>query len=707
MLTPTNFKRSTLTLALLAVFSAPSYSAEQSSEDLTELDAITVFGETYRNTATKTALEPEETPQAITVIDQEQLEQRGVTSVNQALRYVAGASAENRGNSVVMFDDFKIRGFSTKNVNYYDGLSLLYLNGWNLQPQVDMVAVQQVEVFKGPTSVLYGAMPPGGMVNMIAKTPQQREATTLGVATGSRNLIEASIDTTGQIAGSDVSYRLIALARKRDSQVDHAEEERYVLAPSIDWQATDSTLINVNLYYQNDPAMGMNSSMPLEVLKKSDPSVSMGDVNWSKFERELLMVGYKVNHQFNSNWTFLQNARLTRADLYQENTYHVSAVNADGTLSRYPYSTDEELNGFVIDNQISGMVDIAGLENNVLLGIDYQSMEGEVAYTSYSVAQGSSFGSFDPLHPNNNALNRADVTATGVYLDDTEATQLGIYLQDQIRLGNLVVIAGGRFDQYESQSDFYTHESNHDHFSYRVGALYELDNGVSPFVNYATSFEPAPGVDKNGTAFDPETGEQAEIGVKYMSADMSKAVTASFFHITKENVLMTDPVNIYGPKIQVGETVSQGVEVEGRWYATQNFDISAAYTYLNIEITKDAGNGLEGTTPIYAPTHSANLWANYHVYAGALAGTRISGGARYVGEMEMDATNTQGKVPSHTAVDLSLGYELGQTSDVLAGATVNLIASNLFDEEYYSCYDQNNCWFGAERSIELNVKYDF
>lgn len=195
--------------------------------------------------------------------------------------------------------------------------------------------------------------------------------------------------------------------------------------------------------------------------------------------------------------------------------------------------------------------------------------------------------------------------------------------------------------------------------------------------------------------------------MKYLSQDMSTSASASFFHITKKNALMADPTSIYGPKIQVGEAVSQGVELEARWYANQNFDLSAAYTYLDMEITKDAGNGLQGTTPIYVPTHSANLWANYHVYAGALAGTRISGGARYVGEMEMDATNTQGKVPSYTSVDLSLGYELGQASESLSGATVNLIANNLFDEEYYSCYDQNNCWFGAERSLELNVKYAF
>ncbi|WP_099608217.1 TonB-dependent siderophore receptor [Vibrio coralliilyticus] len=707
MTTPTNFKRSTLTLALLTAFSAPVMAADEVSQDTTELETITVMGKAYRNTATKTSLEPEETPQSISIIEGEQLEQRGVTSINQALRYVPGVATENRGSSVTMFDDFTIRGFQTKNLNYYDGLSMLYLTGWNLQPQVDPIALQQVEIFKGPTSVLYGAMPPGGMVNMIAKTPQEEASTKVDVATGSRNLMRASIDTTGQIGDSDFSYRLIALARKQDSQVDNAEEERYVFAPSLDWQATDKTLINFNVYYQNDPSMGINSSMPLEVLEKSSPSVSMGDVNWSKFEREVVMVGYKINHEFNSNWTFLQNARFTDASLYQENTYHTAGLNSDGTLTRTPYSTDEELKGFVIDNQVSGIVDIAGIENNLLFGIDYQSMDGNTIYSAYSVDASSGFGKFDPLNPNNNLLDRDDLTKTGEYLDDSESKQLGIYFQDQVRLDQLVLIGGGRFDQYESESVYYSTKSDHNHFTYRVGALYELENGLSPFASYATSFEPAPGVDKNNKAFDPETGEQAEVGVKYMSADMSKTATASFFHITKKNMLMTDPSNVYGPRIQVGEAVSQGIELEGRWYASESLDIAASYTYLDMEITKDSGNDLEGTTPIYVPEHSANIWANYNVFTGLLAGTRISGGARYVGEMEMNAANTQGKVPSYTAVDMSVGYDLGNATESLTGATANLIVNNVFDKEYYSCYDKYNCWFGAEQSVEVNVKYEF
>ncbi|WP_102297444.1 TonB-dependent siderophore receptor [Vibrio cyclitrophicus] len=707
MTTHTRFKYSSLAVALLTAFSTQALAEDTITAADSNIETVTIMGKAYRNTATKSALEPEETPQGITVIDEAQLEQRGVQSLNQALRYAPGVVTENRGGSVAMFDSYSIRGFKTNNVNYYDSLSLQQLNGWNLQPQIDPIAMQQVEIFKGPTSVLYGAMPPGGMVNMIAKAPQTEKSTKVGVATGSRNLQEASIDTTGQFGDSDFSYRLIALARKQDSQVDNAEEERYLIAPSVDWQATDSTLINFNLYYQNDPSMGINSSMPLDVLKASDPSVSMGDKSWSKFEREVLMVGYKINHDFNNNWTFLQNARYTDASLYQENTYHVSYdSNTPNQLSRYLYSTDESFKGFVIDNQLSGLIKAGSIEHNVLVGIDYQNMDGDVNYSSYS-ANGSGFNSFDPLNPNNDLLDRSDVTKTGEYLDDTTSSQLGLYLQDQVRLDALVLIAGARFDHYKSESDYYAHESDHKQFTYRVGGLYELNNGLSPFASYATSFEPAPGVDKSGNEFDPEMAQQAEIGVKYLSDDMSKEATVSLFHIVKQDMLMTDPTNVYGPRIQVGEVVSQGAELSGRWFATENFDIAAAYTYVDMEITEDTSNGLEGTTPIYVPEHTANLWANYNVFNGMLAGSRFSAGARYVGEMQMDASNTQGKVPAYTVVDLSVGYDLGAASDTLSGATANLAVNNIFNEEYYACYDQSNCWFGAEQSVELSVNYEF
>ncbi|MBT9242265.1 TonB-dependent siderophore receptor [Vibrio splendidus] len=715
MTTHTRFKYSSLAVALLTAFSAQALAEETVTATDSNVETVTIMGKAYRNTATKSALEPEETPQGITVIDEEQLEQRGVKSLNQALRYAPGVVTEQKGASVTMYDTFSIRGFSN-NQSYYDGLILPFLTGWNLQPQIDPIAIQQVEVFKGPTSVLYGSMPPGGMVNMIAKAPQEDGSTKVGVSTGSRNLMEASIDTSGQLGGSDFSYRLVALARKQDSQVDNAEEERYVIAPSLDWQVSDRTLINFNLYYQNDPSMGTNSAMPLEVLKASDPSVSMGDKNWSTFEREVLMLGYKINHQINDNWTFLQNARYSDASLYQENTYHrgTNFNAATGSLIRNVYSTDEDSQSFVIDNQVSGRVEVAGLEHNLLFGVDYLKLTGDSLYKEFDA--NSSFGDFNAYNPDNDLLDKSQLQENYRESHDITTEQLGLYFQDQVRYDALVLLAGGRYDMFKASDEktsIYptsdgTEKADHNQFSYRVGALYELDNGISPFVSYATSFEPAAGTDINGNSLKPQLGEQVEFGVKYLSADMAQQLTASYFYITKKDSIAADPSDpTYRSKIQLGEVRSQGVEVEGRWFVTEDWDVNASYTYVDMEVTEDANPDLEGTTPIYVPTHAANLWSNYYVYGGALAGTRFSAGARYMGEMEMDATNTQGKVPSYTVVDLSVGYDLGEASETLSGATANLLVNNLFNEEYYTCYDQSNCWFGAEQSVELSVNYEF
>ena len=711
------YRVSPIAFAIASILFTSSLMAEENNNTTVETNQenLTVLGQMYRNTATKTSLQPEETPQAITVIDSNQMDIRGAETVQQALRYAPGVNAELKGGSVSMYDNYNIRGFDN-NQMYYDGLVLQYLVGWNLQPQIDPIALERVEVFKGPSSVLYGSMPPGGMVNLMAKAPQKQSNTDVSVSTGTGNLTQATIDTTGQFGASDVYYRLVAKARKKDGQVNYTEEERYVIAPSIDWYVTDNTLINFNFYYQNDPSMGMNSAMPASGSVFDNPNGSidkdtyMGDKNWSDFEREFWMAGYKIDHSFSDNWSFLQNARFMKADLYQENTYH-SASGWDpttGNLDRYIYSTDEESKGFTIDNQLSGKFATGVVDHNVLLGVDYQYLKGSSNYTSYGYDGGHTAPSFNAFAPNNNQIDRSKVTETGVYIDDIKVEQLGLYLQDQMRINKVVLIASGRFDNYHSTSDYAGTKTDIDqnNFSYRVGALYEFDSGWSPYINYATSFEPVAGADASGKVFDPSIGQQVEGGVKYLSADYATALTASVFHIVKSDVVVADPNDpTYQDKMQIGEVRSQGVELEGRFALTANWNVNVGYAYTDMEVTKDT-TGLEGNAPIYVPKHAASLWTDYYLYNGLLAGTRLSGGVRYIGEREMDAANTD-KVPDYTLVDLSAGYDLSNLSDNLQGAQVSVSANNIFDTDNFTCYDSTNCWYGQERTVELKFDYNF
>ena len=181
-----------------------------------------------------------------TRIDQELLQKRQVDSVNAALRYEPGISSESRG-TVSVFDEYNIRGFKTYS-NFYDGLRLPYDGAWNLMPQVDVYATKAVEVVKGPASSLYGYAAPGDMVDQIAKTPKSTQETEVQLRLGNQDLKEVAIDTTGALTDS-LNYRFVALKREKDGQMQTTEEERTLINPSLEWQATDDVSVLANLYY--------------------------------------------------------------------------------------------------------------------------------------------------------------------------------------------------------------------------------------------------------------------------------------------------------------------------------------------------------------------------------------------------------------------------------------------------------------------------
>ena len=213
----------------------------------------------YRTTGTKSDLKPLEAPMSYEVYDNELLSARQADSVNEALRYVPGVTPESR-STVTIFDQYTIRGFESYR-NYYDGLPLQYDGLWNLVPQVDAFATESVEVLKGPVSVLYGSAPPGGMVNQTAKQPRSKQETQLRARIGTNALRELALDSMGPLS-KDIDYRVIALARERDGQQATTREERRLFAPSLTWRISPSTRLNLNLYYQDDPALIPSTPLP-------------------------------------------------------------------------------------------------------------------------------------------------------------------------------------------------------------------------------------------------------------------------------------------------------------------------------------------------------------------------------------------------------------------------------------------------------------
>ncbi|MCG8670299.1 MAG: TonB-dependent siderophore receptor [Pseudomonadales bacterium] len=662
-----------------------------------QLDRITVHGEAYRSTGTKTQLKPIEAPMSYEVYDAELLKKRQVDSVNKALRYVPGVTPESRA-TVTIFDQYYIRGFESYR-NFYDGLALLQVPGWNLGPQVDIFATESVEVLKGPTSVLYGSAPPGGMINQTAKQPLSTSRTTLQLRAGSHSLQEFALDSTGAVSDS-VNMRVVALARAKDGQQVTTEEERQLVAPSMTWQISDKTSLNLNAYYQNDPKMVPSTPLPSIGARyeapygKLDADAFAGDAKWAGFEREVTMVGYKINHQFTDGLSFLQNFRYTKANALQKNSYNYGLAADQRTLVRTFYLTDEDLEGIAVDNQLASDFQFGESQHNLLLGVDYRKAKGDVYYgDTYGLNHSPALDLSDPDHYQVDE----DSLILYPYTLDLRESQLGFYIQDEFSIGKMTWVAGLRRDTYRSKDYDNGTEIDQSETSGRLAVIYQLGNGIAPYINYSESFEPQSGMDTaTQKAFEPTTAKQYEAGIKYQDQARSITFTAAYFDLRKQDVVVN---NIdWSQRRQAGEVRSEGVELQFESLISESLSVMASYSYMDVKVTEDELQpNLEGKTPVWVADQTASVWLDFL----ATDALTVSGGARYVGKQEINKEN-EDYVPSYMLYDAALSYDIDETYNV--GLSVN----NLTDKRYVgACYDTNNCWMGAERTTELSLSATF
>jgi len=693
-----------LTALAIAVATSP-VAQEQEDESLEHIEVNPM--QSYRSTATKSSLRPIDSPVSISVIDQELLQLRQAQTVSEALRYSSGVTTESRP-TITIFDQFTIRGFDTYQT-FYDGLPLLSNNSWNLYPQVDSFATESLEILKGPASSLYGLVPPGGMINQVAKYPKDENETLIRAAVGSDSLFELGLDTTGQLT-DNARYRVVALGRKQDGFQDTTENERYTIAPSVTIDLSKATELTLSAYYQDDPEMVPSTPLPgvgtlyEAPYGKLDASVYAGDENWNSYSREVLMLGYKLNHEFNDNWSVLQKFRYTDADALQQNTYHSGTPTDDIYLTRSAYLTDEEIDGVTVDTQVAGFVQIGDVAHNLLFGVDYQNSDSTVAYRDTLTTDTPVLD----LSNIDNDLFDVDSLPLDFYQEDhvIDIEQIGFYLQDEIRIDNFTFLLNGRYDQFESTDvaeNVYagfeygsTTEIDQNEFSGRVAAMYTFDSGWRMYANYAESFEPVSGTDSvTGEAFKPTTADQVEVGTKYISGDGATTFTGAYFVLTKQNVVVN--TSDFAQYTQNGEVESKGVELELSTKVTNALSLQANATLLDLEVTEDTLDpDVVGKTPVWVAEESASVWANYF-FDDALDGLMLGAGVRYVGETQADKYNTD-TVPSYTLVDAMPEYDLKLTGSV----------SNLTDKEYVgACYDTNNCWYGAQRRFEVGIEKRF
>lgn len=651
---------------------------------------------------TKTDTPLIETPQSISVITDDQMEAQNVSSLAETLRYTPGVQSEPFGFEP-RYTQIKMRGFeATETGLYLDGLKLVnpgFAVSYNLEP----FGAERVEVPRGPASVLYGQASAGGLVNYVSKRPSFDPFGSIKFEAGSYDHYQGELDVGGALdQDKTLAYRLTVLGRDSDTQVDYVKDNRIYIAPSLTWKPSDDTTLTFLSHYQKDETQS-SQRLPIQGTLYGNPngkiptSTFTGEPDVDRYDREQFAVGYLFEHRFNDHLTLRQNTRYYNTEIDVRSVYAAFLQPDQRTIGRYYYEIDGEARGFSLDNQAQIKFATGFVDHTVLAGLDFQHTDA-TNVLPFGVAPDLDI--YNPVYG-------AGVPAAFPYTDEAiTQNQIGLYLQDQIKLGeHWRVSLGGRYDMAESETEdrlggTRTRQEDKE-LTGRAGLVYVADNGLAPYFSYAQSFLPALGTDLvTGTPFKPETGEQYEFGIKYQPKNQNSFISLAYFDLTRENFLTLDPVSFQS--VQRGEAHSNGVELEGLASFDNGLNLTASYSYLNAKVTKSSFASEVGEPLEYVPKHKATLWADYTVPSGMAKGWGIGGGVRYIGtsfgNTYYDRNTTE--IPGYVLFDATMHYQWNQIKLVF-----NM--QNVLDKEHVTTSFDDFTTYGARRMVTGSIQYSF
>lgn len=702
---------------LLTMPAAFAQEAATTADTATELEKVVIDGQgtgtsgtlnVKRNTtATKTGTEVLETPQSVTTVSRKQLDEQNPQTVSEALRYTSGVLSDR--DSTSRYDSVFLRGFGafgtdTNLVSYLDGVKLVRGQGF-ATPQVDPFFLDHIDVLKGPSALLYGQISPGGLVNQVSREPSSTQSNEVRIEAGSHGRVQGGLYTSGPITGDGMlQYGLGLVGRYSGTRYDDVEEQRLGVAPTLKWTPNEDTTLIISGMYQRDPEGGYFNSIypgflaPAAYAGYINPDLNIGDPDYDSYDRTQYNAGYRLEHRFNETVTVRSNFRYSGIEAEMKSLQMLSAMDSSGVIPRYAVHSIEDATGFSFDNHAQFNFDTASLGHTLLTGIDVQNSRSS---WEYLMGGATSLDVTNPVYG----------TAVGPFAtaidQDQKLRQAGVYIQDQIEFGRLHAVLGVRHDWTEQETNnkltSTKTDQSADASTYRAGLIYRFDNGIAPYVSYATSFEPVIGTDANGNAFVPTEAKQYEVGIKYQPEGIDALFTISAFDIRQQNV--KSPGAVLYTYIQQGEIHSRGIEFEARGNLTKNIEVIGALSLLDTEVSESSDSSLIGKRPQAVPDYYGSIWAGYTFDSGALEGLTVSGGLRAVGSSYADDANTV-KADSYVLADAGLKYDVGANWPDLKGLELSLNATNLFDKEYFSsCSTNFYCQYGNGRTVLAGLKY--
>ena len=727
-------------------------------------------------TGTKTDTPLREVPQSVSVVGKQQMRDQGVRNLQEAFRYTPGIVADpygydSRGDAAI------IRGITAP--YFVDGLQTTY--GFNsTTTMIEPYALERAEVLRGPGSMLYGRSAVGGLVNAISKLPSEIPYTEIGVEYGSFDFKQVKLDSTGVLTSDGKwLYRIVGLARDADTQVDFVDNDRLMLAPSLTYRPTKDTSITVLGNFRNDDSGSALQFLPAagtlypnkqgRIVPRDSFQGEPGDYyntdaeSVSLFVDQRLAPGLDLHHV--SRYAHTENAYDSHLPIVLTPLRYglVGGLIPLVTPDRLPFldadqtqvarlrsmqATDTEV--WNTDTNLTARFSTGDFDHTVLGGLDYMRYARHLQQSDVYVDNLATSTTGFPLQsiwniyaPQYNQLSvyvsplpgggAAFIPADAVKLQNRgrEMQQsTGLYIQDQVKLGNWTAVLGLRQDWLDIEQANQPDRSDQATTG-RAALLYNFDFGLTPYISYSEAFTPQLGVrvgqnietGRDDTVVaDALEGEQVEIGFKYQPDGAPFMISAAIYELTERNRIID--IDTFKSSVQGAEVKVRGFEIEAIGKVTRELTAIASYSYTQAEYEKypdllpGAGAGIFPAAmagdPVEAvPEHLASLWGIYTLHDGFWRGVSVGAGVRYVGDsvstgVTGDLTNytvieeISVKTPAYTLFDAMVAYETPEYR-------WQLTAQNLEDEYFVTACGamRGDCFVGQGRTIATSFFYKF
>ena len=760
-----------LILFLALISFAASYSQDYTSTDnSTATDTVkNKKGETLNEvlitankpkkpiSAARSGIKVMDLPQSVQVVGSEVIEQQQAIRLSEVVKNLNGVYVGSaRGGAQ---ESFFSRGYDMSANN-------MFKNGfrYNAGSIPEVSSLEKVEFLKGGSALLYGNVAPGGIMNLVTKTPKFTSGGEVSMQMGSYSYYKPSVDFYGPLNKS-IAYRFTGSYENSESFRDYVKNGRIYINPSFLFHVSDKTQITLQGDYLSadwtpDFGTGIYGKTILDL-----PRNEFFGALWSTANTKSSSASLLFNHDFNKNWKLNFNSSYQSYRRTQTSTAQLSTIDANGNWKRGLTKADAAEQIFGDQLSLQGNFNTGSVKHQIFTGVDYEN----------SLAPSYTFGFYAPGKPAD--LLTTEATAINLYtydystqntvipyparttqLTSTETQRFGAYFQDLVSINQYIkVLAGLRWSwqqseatttkeviekknnvnvittAYEDALPVIGAKSISKAFSPKAGLVVQPTKDLSLFASYSNSFTPNTGTTVDSQPLDPSIIDQYEVGVKKDFFKGLLTTNVTLYQITNNNLAQTAQYLSDGVtqnvntnlKELVGATKGKGVEIDITATPLEGLNIMAGYSFNETKVSKSSGTSgslVVGDVLARTPKNTANLSFFYKLPGGLLKGVTFGAIGNYVGDRtggwnddylwteNTPATNPKTytvtirdrdiPLEGYVTVDASLGYEWKKFSILCR-------LSNITNELNYTVHENYSVNPIAPRQVMTSLRYKF